>query len=261
MKKLLIVGCSLLTLSLWAQNTEGTIEYEDVYKFEIELSEEMQKFALELPTENRANMVLKFTSKESLYSTSNKAVPPPPEKEDTGENGIQIDVQRVVIGGASSSTTYNDLSDGTGLRAEDVMGQKFLVTLPATTWKWKILDEQREILGYTCIKAELKEDSSITVAWFTPEIPVSVGPNGYGGLAGAILAMELSGTNGNVTIAATEVTIAPLKEKIEKPKKGKRITESEFDSIVEKRMESMRQMHGGDGEGGAIIIQIEEDVD
>ncbi len=253
MKHLLIAGCTLFSLTLFAQNTEGSIEYEDVLKFEIELPEEMQAFASQMPTESKTNMVLKFTAKESLYSASEKVKDTKP---DLNESGVHV--EQVIVGGAGSSSKYTDLATGEMLNAEDMMGKKFLVSVPNKKRNWKILDEQRVVLGYTCIKAELEEDGQTTVAWFSPEIPVSTGPSGYGGLAGAILALEIPGENGSMTIAATEVNLGKLEEKIEKPNKGQRVTEAEFEAIMAQRMKAMQELRGGE-EGGNVIIKMDMD--
>jgi len=57
------------------------------------------------------------------------------------------------------------------------------------------------------------------VAWFTAAIPVSDGPEGYYGLPGMILELEIN--NGTATISTSKITLS-LEEKIVLPKqKGK----------------------------------------
>ena len=56
-------------------------------------------------------------------------------------------------------------------------GKEFLIEegLPSTKWKLHS-GEQRDILGYTCIKATQQKDSITITAWFTPKLAVPVGP-------------------------------------------------------------------------------------
>ncbi len=62
-------------------------------------------------------------------------------------------------------------------------------------YEWKLYDETKVVLGYTCKKAttitfKTGRTQNIT-AWYTEEIPISDGPKDYGGLPGLILEMEI----------------------------------------------------------------------
>jgi GLPGLI family protein len=59
-----------------------------------------------------------------------------------------------------------------------------------TVLKWEILDETKEILGYSCKKAKTQNYGKDIYAWFTDEIPISDGPYLYNGLPGLILKIE-----------------------------------------------------------------------
>jgi GLPGLI family protein len=59
-----------------------------------------------------------------------------------------------------------------------------------TALKWEILDESKEILGYSCKKAKTQNYGTDIYAWFTDEIPISDGPSLYNGLPGLILKIE-----------------------------------------------------------------------
>jgi GLPGLI family protein len=90
---------------------------------------------------------------------------------------------------------------------------------------------------------EMLKEITIT-AWYTPEIPVNQGPEVYWGLPGLIL--EVS--DGRTTILCSKV-VMNVKEKVEikAPTKGKKVTQAEFDEIVTKKMEEMREMGGRPG--------------
>lgn len=114
--------------------------------------------------------------------------------------------------------------------------------------------------------AEKKEDSTATastsseiavteeepktetiVAWYTPMIPASHGPDEFGGLPGLIL--ELS-TN-NTTMLCTKVVLNPKEPiAIEPPVKGKKVSREEYKSIVEEKAKEMAERFGGGNRRG-----------
>ncbi|KOS06340.1 hypothetical protein AM493_10075 [Flavobacterium akiainvivens] len=93
---------------------------------------------------------------------------------------------------------------------------------------------------------EMAKEITIT-AWYTPDIPVSQGPETYWGLPGLILEV----TDGRTTILCSKVVLN-VKEKvtIKAPTKGKKVTQTEFDETVAKKMEEMREMGGPGRMGG-----------
>jgi GLPGLI family protein len=112
-----------------------------------------------------------------------------------------------------------------------LLGNKYLIEDDLPKYKWKILNELRDIAGYVCMKAETID--TITKApihaWFTDKIPARLGPEGFLGLPGMILAMEFN--TDDVTIEATKIEIIkdkpvvlPLPKKI----KGKMISYQEY---------------------------------
>ncbi|WP_430467420.1 GLPGLI family protein [Winogradskyella ouciana] len=86
-------------------------------------------------------------------------------------------------------------------------------------------------------------------AWYTPQIPINQGPDDYWGLPGLILEVSADRT----TILCTKIVMNPEeKEEIEKPEKGEEVTQAEYNEIITKKMEEMREMYGGrrGGRGG-----------
>lgn len=95
---------------------------------------------------------------------------------------------------------------------------------------------------------ELEVPKEITVtAWYTPQIPVNQGPGDYWGLPGLILEVNANRT----TILCSKIVLNPEeKEDIKMPSKGKEVTRPEYNDIMKKKMEEMREMYGGRGRGG-----------
>ena len=113
------------------------------------------------------------------------------------------------------------------------LGKSYLVESDIPRFKWKIQNEIKEIAGYLCMKAETIDPVKGTpiAAWFTDKIPIYGGPEGYGGLPGMILGLEMDGNA--VIIEATEVQ---LSDKIELPipkkMKGKKIEREAFNKLI-----------------------------
>lgn len=94
---------------------------------------------------------------------------------------------------------------------------------------------------------EIPKEITIT-AWYTPEIPVNQGPEGYWGLPGLILEVN----DGKTTILCSKVVLnAKDKATIKAPTNGKEVTQKEYDETVMKKMEEMREM--GPGRDGMQI--------
>ena len=99
-------------------------------------------------------------------------------------------------------------------------------------------------------KKDEKPKTMLVTAWYTPQIPVSQGPGEYWGLPGLIL--EVS--SGTTTVLCKEITMNPdEKVTIKMPKKGKKVTREEYNKIVLKKTEEMRDQFRGRGgnRGGA----------
>ena len=113
--------------------------------------------------------------------------------------------------------------------------------------------EEKKAVFLIGIGAELKNGDDTITAWFTPEIPVSVGPGEFYGLPGLILIIEL---NGETAFMATSVDITPpAEELLSKPDEGNQVTQEEMDQIIEEKIKEYRETSesgGTSGNRGAI---------
>jgi len=90
---------------------------------------------------------------------------------------------------------------------------------------------------------ELPKEVTVT-AWYTPEIPVNQGPEGYWGLPGLILEVN----DGKTIILCSKVVLNPKdKADIKAPTNGKEISQKDYDETITKKMEEFRQMNQGKG--------------
>ena len=99
---------------------------------------------------------------------------------------------------------------------------------------------------------EMPKEQTIT-AWYTPEIPVNQGPEGYWGLPGLILEVN----DGRTVILCSKVVLNPKEKAAIKPAtNGKVVTQKGFDETMMQKMEEMREMNRGrGGNGGQFIIR------
>ena len=84
---------------------------------------------------------------------------------------------------------------------------------------------------------EMPAEVEIT-AWYTLDVPINQGPDKYWGLPGLILEIN----EGNTTILCSKIVInAKEKKEIKMPKKGKVVTQEDFDKISIEKMNEMRE--------------------
>jgi len=97
----------------------------------------------------------------------------------------------------------------------------------------------------TSFLEELDLPKEITItAWYSPEIPINQGPEGYWGLPGLILEVN----DGKTTILCSKIVLnAKEKAEIKAPTNGKEVSQAEYDETVTKKMEEMMEMNQGRG--------------
>jgi GLPGLI family protein len=100
----------------------------------------------------------------------------------------------------------------------------------------------------------VKDTLQVTV-WFTPEIPVSHGPENYFGLPGLILEVQNLGR----TLICEKIELNPSADPvvIELPSKGKEINLAEYKKMQEEGMKQMMNRYQGKpGDGNRMEIRI-----
>jgi GLPGLI family protein len=227
--------------------------------------------------------ILNFNKTASIYKEEEKL-------EASTQAGGGFRMMSSFAGGGG--TFYKNVKDKQYSNDKEFMGKEFLVKDSLTSLAWKMEAETRVIGGYTCYKATAvkkpsatdfrnmrprKEDADkkegvnpaddkktnfldavevpkeiVITAWYTPEIPVSQGPEGYWGLPGLILEVN----DGRTIILCSKIVLNPKdKVEIKAVTKGKVISQKEYDEAVMKKMEEFREMNQGRGgrEGGMQI--------
>ena len=235
-----------------------------------DLTPDMQKMIQQrMKTMFEKTFILNFNKTASIYEEEEKLEAP-------GTQGSGMRMMGSMMGGGG--TTYKDVRTKMYSVDKEFMGKEFLIKDSLPQLEWKLEGETRQIGDYTCYKAtavkpvsqsdfrnfrrksnadeikkenadkttnlmdqfEMPKDVTIT-AWYTPEIPVNQGPENYWGLPGLILEV-----NDGKTILLCSKVVLNTKEKteIKAPTTGKVVNQKEYDEIVVKKMEEMRQMQG-----------------
>ncbi len=144
---------------------------------------------------------------------------------------------------------YTEVKTNALLLQLDMMGKKFLVSDSVETIKWKMTGKSKMIDGRPCISAVYSDTISTYTAWFTPTIPIQIGPEHYGQLPGMVL--EVMNADTSVHILAVDIQLRELEEdEIQKPKKGKEMTRAEFDAMIEEKM----KQYGKEGAKGMRMM-------
>lgn len=264
---LAILLASILLNQVFAQNFSGEVVYQsktmmkDNFKIEMEgaTPEMMKGFGEELKKAFEKTYTLKFNTFEGVFSEEQQI------ENDAKSTNFQV------FSSSGNEKSYLNLKDKQSIREKDFLSKEFLIVDQLKTWDWVLTEETKKIGQYTAIKAvctlkvreedlkkyeEMKEKQANSntqimvltppkerqiIAWFTPEIPVSLGPDRFWGLPGLILEVH----DGNTVWLCSKITLNPKGGvKIEKPKKGQRVNEKEYQELVAKKLESMKNGNG-----------------
>ena len=279
MKTITSIFIALISFALNAQNFSGKAIYKTSRKSMISfdneknpgISDEMQKqLQARIQKMNQKTFILNFDKKTSTYKEDVQLDAPIPK---VGGAGVMV----MSFGGSGNGSVYfKNINEKRFVNQTEIMGKRFLVKDSLPNYQWELSTETKNIGNYTCYKAtftrevedikmvfedgESKEDkikkTVTTTAWYTPQVPVSNGPDNYQGLPGLILEIN----DGERLIVCTEIILNPS-EKIEvkAPEKGEIVSQEAYDKIQEeKTKELMDRFKGRNGVnmGGGINIKI-----
>ena len=179
--------------------------------------------------------------KSTLTFSDNKTLFSPVKSDEASNNFFLMPLAE------QNNVIYSDLNTKTNTGQKTVFDQPFLVKDSLRKIKWKITDENREIAGYNCRRANgLMMDSIYVVAFYTNQIPVSGGPESFSGLPGMILEVALP--HENVIWRATKVTEEEVPENvIAAPKKGKLVDNKQLLQTLQSQLK---------GRGDATMIDL-----
>lgn len=254
-----------------AQNFSGKAIYKSAFQVAEEISISGNKSFSETQKDEMIAAIQKAMEKDyelnfTLTESNWKELPSLGNKPAASTGGITLEIKQ------SGGILYKNVQKTTYIQEDEVMGKAFLIQDKLKPKLWKLHNEYKQIGQYKCqkasfsetrtrnimtmhndeIKTETKVDTITTVAWFATEIPVSNGPELFWGLPGLIMQV----TSGERTLICTSLTLNPKEGvEIDIPKKGKKVTQDDFEAIQSEKVKQMQEQYrGNDGDGFSIVI-------
>ena len=243
--------------TLFAQDFQGIATYKTKDKIDIELDSTQvrgmqDEIMAMLQKQFEKTYVLTFDQEQSVYKEDESLAPP------------SLGSEMVFISSGGSDVLYKNIKDERYTKESDLLGKIFLIKDALEKIDWKLHADTKNIGKYACFKAttdgltknplsqEPTEESRTITAWYTPQIPVSNGPGAFQGLPGLILELSYD----SKVILCSKIILNPKSQiTIQPPTKGKSVSQSEYDKIVEKKMKEMSVQF--DGKGNGVSIEIE----
>lgn len=257
-----------------AQNFQGVATYQTARKgsnFSMKgasITPEMEEqIAAAVKKQGQKEYTLNFNLSEANWQ----------EVESLGDGpaGASSGMTFMTVSSGGEGLKYRNTAKSLYLEEANLFGKPFLIKDELTPLEWVLTDETKQIGEYTVKKAtytrtversifgfslddgeenkepETKMDTITVEAWYTPQIPVSHGPDIYWGLPGLILELN----NGSRTILCTKVVLNPKEGvEIKKPKKGKKINKAEYAELAKAKMAEMSEKYSG-GNGASFTIR------
>lgn len=267
--KLLLMGAfcfQVLTLS--AQKFQGIATYHSASKMQFQFADEhgQNQITDEMQKQFNKQMQKEYTLTFNLTESTWKEV----ESLDGG--GVTMGSSggtMVMTMGSSNGIMYKNSAEARYEQEANVFGKPFLIKDQLTSYEWQLTGNTKKIGNYNCQEAvyqqiserraftfatkdqapeerqmETFKDTVNITAWFTPEIPVSHGPDDYWGLPGLILEVN----NGRTTLVCSKVVLNPEDGiELKMPSKGQVVTREEYQKIHDDKAEEMMKKYSGGG--------------
>lgn len=136
--------------------------------------------------------------------------------------------------GEVTAEMYTDLGKNSRIIKKSIMGEDYILPDTIPNINWKIMHDVRKIAGYECRKAiGVINDTVYVVAFYTDEILLKGGPEGFTGLPGMILGLAIPRYNTTWFASKVESLNVPILD-INTPTKGKKAdTEKDFKKLID----------------------------
>lgn len=269
--KTLIITIMVLffTVGLYGQNFQGVATYQSSRKMgnmQIKMDGMTPQMEEQLKAQMKKQAQKEYTLKFNLTESVWKEVESLEGGGPATASGAGGNVVVRIGGSGSNGSLYKNTAELKFIEETELFSKPFLIDDELENREWELTDQSRKIGDYSVYKAifstiserkmmtfsdgeegEMKTISDTTriEAWYTPEIPVSQGPDDYWGLPGLILEIN----DGTTTFLCTKVVLNPEGGvNIKVPSKGKKVNREELRVIrEEKTQEMMKNFKNGKG--------------
>jgi GLPGLI family protein len=233
---------------IYSQTDILKVKYTETMYMEKMMANIPPQFAANFPKSRDSKKILFSDGIKSLYVANKEDKEPEPTESSRSGGGFRMGRR------TDKSEIFTNSDDLQKISFTDLFNKEFLITEEAE-YTWKIHSgEQRDVLGYTCVKATTMQDTIEITAWYAPKLKTSVGPDGLYGLPGTILAASYG--EDRVILATALEEKAMNTPPLVAPSKGDKVTRQQFNKIRDEKTEEMRKMFSsGAGGGRGMIIR------
>lgn len=265
MRKIILIA-GLLASILAAQVVfaqTGVITYESRVNLHRTIPADRQEMKAMMPEYRITKLQLFYNGEESLYKS---LIEDEEEQFSSGGGAVRMTMRM------PKTELYTNSSTSGILSVQEFMGKKYLIQDSVKVSPWKFGTETKEIMGYTCHMAYYTRTEDVPVmriqasgqgspppsntppapekrtleitAWYTDQIRPSLGPDRYNTLPGTVLAIDVN--NGERVLVARNIEQRELKKnELYVPDSGTKVTQAEYQKIMEEQMQRMRANGGG----------------
>jgi len=236
MKKIAFWILFFAPIILTAQDT-GKISYEMTMDIHRRMTGDRAQFKEMVPQYRTIKAELLYHDGQAIYKNL------PRSEEEVAEQASHGRRMRFGMRNADD-IVWLDYENNRRVESREFMDKKFLITGEPEAFEWKLTGETKQVGQYLCHQATYQDSTENVVAWFTPQLPVPLGPSRYGQLPGLILHVDVN--DGERTLTALEINLDEELDTslIVEPKKGKEVTQEEFRSIMHEKMKEMGAQGG-----------------
>lgn len=184
----------------------------------------------------KISFILNFTPNDSYYHLL-----------DSGDlSDYDLNMARILTN--SKSNYYLDKENNLSIKESNFSDTKYLIS-NSEKQNWILTKETRKIDKYTCYKAILNQQIETSrgiknqkiVAWFTPQINIPFGPDGYYGLPGLIIQYERAYKSGKTITYLTNLEFTE-DVSVEEPTEGISMTKEAFDKMIKEAIGNARDL-------------------
>lgn len=279
-KIILMMTIAVLSLSQTnAQIKEGKLIFErKINMYRMITDPEMRRNIPEFRTEK---FELIFNDQATVFKTIPNEDAPDPFANSGGPGGGGGTRGMNFMFRMPETNTYTDIASQMQYEARTIFENEYLIVDTLKPNSWKLSDETKTIANYVCKKAtttvapmafsmrfgsgdrrggggrnaddttkqaDRKPKEIQLVVWYTEAIPLSIGPDTYSGLPGAIL--EVDSDNGSNVISALNYIPKYSPKELKQPTKGKKLNRAQFQTEMQTIMKDFQR---GGGFGGIRI--------
>ena len=165
-----------------AQNfPKDTLRYEIIYDYSYQVNKE------DTLSKQKEQMVLKIAKNFSFYASLNNFKLMDLDKNWKESDGLP---DRKSLPKTRVDYTITKEYNSNKLTFTDwIKGDTYYFNQMLDKIEWKLIEDQKEVLGYVCKKATTQFAGRSYVAWYTTEISIADGPYKFQGLPGLILSI------------------------------------------------------------------------